>query len=115
LTEAELMRRLLPEDEYAGWLAAFLPRLGAEDDPLLAVPRVLDAADGHAVHLHGLALSRAWQLRRLAAYLPDDRGRRVLAAADAQVASAEHQISDGHLMATHWLVSFALLAEDASG
>ncbi|MGB9377359.1 MAG: DUF2891 family protein, partial [Mycobacteriales bacterium] len=34
LCEADLMRRVLPAQEYAGWLAAFLPELGSEGDPL---------------------------------------------------------------------------------
>ena len=113
LCEAELMRRTLPEQEYADWLAAFLPRLATEGDTLLEVPEVRDRSDGHLVHLHGLALSRAWLLRRLAPHLPEDRASRARAAADRQVAAVAEEIVAGDLMATHWLVSFALLAEDA--
>jgi hypothetical protein len=110
LTEAALLRRVLGED-FPAWLDGFLPRLGEEGDRLLEVPEVLDPSDGHAVHLHGLALSRAWQLRQLAAFLPEHRAARVLAAADAQEASALPAVTEGHVMSTHWLVSFALLAQ----
>jgi hypothetical protein len=114
LVEAELMRRVLAPGEYAAWLDGFLPGLAAPDDPLLEVPRVLDDSDGKAVHLHGLALSRAWLLRTLAAHLVPDRRERALAAADRKVEAVSQQIVSGDLMSTHWLVSFALLA-DAAG
>ncbi len=112
LCEADLMRRVLPPAELEPWLAGFLPRLAADGDPLLDVPRVLDRTDGKAVHLFGLALSRAWQLRLLAPHLPPDRADRIARATDAQVAAVETEIVSGDFMATHWLVSFALLAAD---
>jgi hypothetical protein len=113
LCEADLMRRVLPPDELATWLAGFLPGLGTTDDPLLDVPRVLDRTDGKAVHLFGLALSRAWQLRLLAPALDDDRRERIEAATARQVAAIEREIVEGDFMSTHWLVSFALLAATA--
>ncbi len=116
LCEVELMRRVLGAAEFSDWLAAFLPDLGVDPaSPLFALPVVLDDHDGQLVHLYGLGLSRAWQLRRLASALPSDDARVELlrAEADEYVAWAAPQISDGDFMATHWLVSFALLAETA--
>ncbi|NYJ76009.1 DUF2891 family protein [Allobranchiibius huperziae] len=113
LCEADLMGRVLPAPEYEAWLAAFLPGLGAPDDPLLELPEVRDRSDGHAVHLFGLALSRAWQLRRLQGLLPPDRSGRVARASARQVAHVEREIVAGDFMSTHWLVSFALLAATA--
>lgn len=110
LCEAELMSRVLPEQDFRPWLAGFLPGLGAEDDNLLHTPIVLDRQDGQAVHLFGLALSRAWLLRSLSRFVAEDRRDRMLAAADRLVAAPEAEISDGDFMSTHWLVSFALLA-----
>lgn len=110
LCEADLMGRVLPPEEYAAWLAAFLPHLAEEGDPLLTVPEVLDRTDGKAVHLYGLGLSRAWQLRRLAPTLDLDRQQRIAAATRAQVEHVEREIVSGDFMSTHWLVSFALLA-----
>ena len=75
---------------------------------------MLDRTDGKAVHLFGLALSRAAHLRTLAAYLPEDRAGRARAAAYAQVEAVQGEIVSGDLMSTHWLVSFALLAEAAA-
>lgn len=113
LCEADLMGRLLEPQEYAEWLAAFLPHLAEAGDPLLTVPEVLDRTDGKAVHLYGLGLSRAWQLRRLAPVLDDGRRQRIVAATRVQVEHVEQEIVAGDFMSTHWLVSFALLAATA--
>ncbi|RIK17056.1 MAG: DUF2891 domain-containing protein [Acidobacteria bacterium] len=110
LTEAVLMAHVLPSGRYAEWLAGFLPGLGdGRHEHLLEVPEVRDPTDGQYAHLLGLALSRAWHLRELAAHLPDVADR-LRAAADAQEEAVLHHIVDGDFMATHWLVSFALLA-----
>lgn len=111
LAEACLMQRVLTAAEFPGWLSTFLPGLAAQQDQLLAVPEVLDSTDGKLVHLYGLALHRAAALRRLAPALDDDRAARALSSADQQQAWASQQISHGDFMSTHWLVSFALLAE----
>ena len=108
LCEAVLMQRVLPD--FAQWLPRFLPGLTEPDCPLFDVPAVLDRTDGQAVHLVGLALSRAWQLRLLAADLESAASPRCRAAADRLVDSALPEITGGDFMATHWLVSFALLA-----
>lgn len=112
LTEADLLRRVLPTDEFADWLTGFLPGLGHEDDPLLEVPTVTDRTDGRGVHLFGLALSRAGQLRRLAPHLDAPAAARVRTRADAMEQAVVPEILGGDFVATHWLVSFALLAHD---
>ena len=114
LCEADLMRRVLTPTELADWLPAFLPDLGTAEDPLLAVAEVRDRTDGQLVHLYGLGLSRAWQLRRLAPWLPTERQERVALATAAQATVVEQEIVTGDFMSTHWLVSFALLAATAS-
>lgn len=114
LCEADLMRRVLPENEFTTWLFGFLPHLAEEDDPLLGVPEVLDRNDGQAVHLFGLALSRAWQLRLLSPYLSGEAQARVTTATARQVAVVGDEIVTGDFLATHWLVSFAVLAATAA-
>lgn len=113
LSESELMRRVLPAADFSRWLAAFLPGLGTDRHArLLETPTVHDRTDGQLVHLFGLALSRGWQLRELAAALPPGGARVALAeSADRQIAFAEDEVTTGDFMSTHWLVSFALLAE----
>jgi hypothetical protein len=110
LTEAELMRRVLPADEYKSWLIAFLPGLGTDQHlHLLEVPTTDDSGDGQLAHLSGLALSRAWQLRTIAPTLPEVADV-LRAGADRQVEAVLPTVTEGDFMSTHWLVSFALLA-----
>ncbi|TCC35366.1 DUF2891 family protein [Kribbella speibonae] len=112
LSEAELMRRVLPATEFAGWLANFLPGLGQDaHQHLLEVPVTDDSGDGQLAHLSGLALSRAWQLRTIAPALPVADVLR--AGADRQIDAVLPTVTDGDFMSTHWLVSFALLADQA--
>lgn len=110
LTEAELMRRVLNDDEYKAWLTAFLPGLGTDQHlHLLEVPVTDDSGDGQLAHLSGLALARAWQLRTIAPALPDVADT-LRAGADRQVEAVLPTVTEGDFMSTHWLVSFALLA-----
>ena len=113
LTEAELMRRVLPDAEFADWLSAFLPGLGKDAHRhLLEVPITDDTGDGQLAHLSGLALSRAWQLRTIAPALPDVASA-LRQGADRQVEATLPTVTGGDFMSTHWLVSFALLADQA--
>ncbi|MGZ0148613.1 DUF2891 family protein [Kribbella sp. WER1] len=113
LSEAELMRRVLPAAEFGSWLSAFLPGLGkGQHRHLLEVPVTDDSGDGQLAHLGGLALSRAWQLQTLAPALPDVADA-LRAGADRQVEAVLPTVTDGDFMSTHWLVSFALLADQA--
>ncbi|MFF1877797.1 DUF2891 family protein [Leifsonia sp. NPDC058230] len=107
LSEADLMRRVLPAADFAAAFEALLPDVNA--DSLVLTPAVvLDETDGYQVHLHGLNLSRAGQVARIAAELGDtpvaavlrrSHGR-LLEAGLAAVVTREYQSS-------HWLASFA--------
>ena len=113
LTEAELMRRVLPADEFATWLTAFLPGLGTDaHQHLLELPVTDDSGDGQLAHLSGLALSRAWQLRTIAPALPEVADK-LRAGANRQIEAVLPTVTGGDFMSTHWLVSFALLADQA--
>ncbi|MDP5226959.1 MULTISPECIES: DUF2891 family protein [Arthrobacter] len=116
LSEADLMQRLLPSGEFAQWLHSFLPRLHAESR-MLAVVGVADESDGYMVHLHGLNLTRAGQLARVAAALPaEDALRPVLrAAVEPLFRAGMHGLASGDFMSTHWLASFAWDARESIG
>ena len=112
LMEAECLRRLVPADEFAAWLARFLPRLvDGEPATLFEPAAVSDRSDGQIAHLDGLNLSRAWCWRHLAADAPAALRPRLLAAAERHFAAALPHLAD-HYMGEHWLASFALLALD---
>ena len=83
LEEIDLMRRVLPMDEFHLWMDAFAPQL-KQNDYMLEVARVSDRSDGKLVHLDGLNFSRAWVLYGLAHQYPDYN--HLLQIADAHLA-----------------------------
>lgn len=109
LAIAALMQATLPATDFPGWLAGFMPYgLG----PLAEPPLVTDHSDAQITHLDGLALSRAWMLRRIAGGIPGDDSLReaLLAAAAANLAAGMPHAFGGDYVGEHWLASFAALA-----
>ncbi|AKT50996.1 DUF2891 family protein [Arsenicicoccus sp. oral taxon 190] len=113
LAEADLMRRVLPAEEFGRWLDAFLPSLGCAEHPLLQLPEVVDPTDGKGAHLLGLALHRAAALRSVAVALTPRERERIQTVTQGHIEATERHIVAGDFMATHWLVSFAILAATA--
>ena len=110
LMEADLMRRLLPQQEFAAWLDAFLPGIPRDGrGDWLETGIVLDPSDGKLVHLDGVNLSRAWNLRNIANALPpaDPRIAALRAAADRHAEAGIANVSAEHYEGSHWLASFA--------
>jgi len=70
LAEADLMRRVLPPDEFAVWVDRFLP--SSELSDLLAPQPVVDPSNGQLAHIAGLNMSRAWMAEGVASVLPSD-------------------------------------------
>jgi hypothetical protein len=97
LVEAVLMKEVLPESRFAGWILRFVPK-GFE--ALSSPPRPADRSDPKQSHLDGLALSRAWCFRRL--------GYAELA--ETHLAQGLPHVSGGDYVGEHWLASFAALA-----
>ena len=112
LCEAELMSLLLSSAELAEWLTTFLPGLAEEEPQSLFLPaEVSDPTDGQIAHLHGLNLSRAWALTRLAERLPegDHRIEPMLTAARRHAEASLPQVAGSHYMVEHWLACYAVL------
>ena len=111
LAEADLMRRVLPADQFANWFHAFLPGLAkGEPKNLLEIAIVSDRTDPQLGHLDGLNLSRAWAMRHVAAALPDnDPARWTLEeAGHTHAVDALLHVATGHYEGEHWLGSFAV-------
>jgi hypothetical protein len=96
LVEAALMQEVMAPAVFRAWLKDYLPA-GIES---LEPPTVADRADPKQSHLDGLALSRAWCLRKLGH----------AEAAERQLAAALPHVTGGHYVGEHWLASFACLA-----
>ncbi|MDE2260950.1 MAG: DUF2891 domain-containing protein [Gammaproteobacteria bacterium] len=114
LMEAALMGDVMPKEDFAAWLVAFLPHAArGEPATLFAPATVTDRTDGKIAHLDGLNLSRAWCWRRVVADLPSTDALRARAqeAIAAHLASALGHVA-GDYMGEHWLATFALLALD---
>jgi len=110
LMEADLMRRVMPQAEYAAWLAKFLPQIPADGSTGWLTPgEVRDPTDGKLVHLDGVNLSRAWAMEGIASALPKDDPRvpSLLATAKLHADSGLKAVSDKNYEGSHWLGSFA--------
>lgn len=118
LMEADLMRRVLPQAEFAAWLDGFLPQIPRDGSADWLTPGiVLDPTDGKLVHLDGVNLSRAWALEGISAALPADDTRvpALLAAAAVHKQTGIASVSEAHYAGSHWLASFATYLETRRG
>ncbi len=111
IAEADVMRRLLPRDEYARWLGLFLPVIPKDSSTKWLRPGVVtDPTDGKLAHLDGLNLSRAWMLDRIGVALPagDPRVASLRATATEHARDGLKAVTGEHYEGGHWLGSFAL-------
>ncbi len=90
LAEADVMRRVLSQDEF----------------PVVSP----DPSDPKLAHLDGLNLSRAWMLEGIASALPQDdlRQHGLSAAAGAHRRAGLAAVTGAHYEGGHWLGSFAV-------
>ena len=106
LSEADFMRRVLPAEEFAAWLGAFLP---GPLPPTLEPVNVPEDEEDAFGHLHGLHLTRAWMLQGIASALPASDPRQgewaALAARNAEAGFAG--VDPSNYIGSHWLGSFA--------
>jgi len=111
LGEADLMRRLLPSDDFAVWLRIFLPQISSSSANKWLQPVASpDRSDPKLAHLDGLNLSRAWMLAGIAEALPkgDKRLPSILAVAEAHRRAGLAAVTGEHYEGGHWLGSFAV-------
>jgi hypothetical protein len=111
LGEADLMRRVLPPEEFTRWLAGFLPHLPRNGSAAWLEPGVVsDPSDPKLAHLDGLNLSRAFMLEGIATGLRPGDARRasLLAAAARHSAKGLASVTGEHYEGGHWLGTFAV-------
>jgi hypothetical protein len=118
LGEADVMRRVLPQKEFAKWLGEFMPQIptslksagGGGSYNWLPVAISPDPSDPKLAHLDGLNLSSAWMLEGILSALPPDDSRRpaLQAAAEAHARAGLAAVTGEHYEGGHWLGSFAV-------
>lgn len=110
LEVSDLMRRILPRDQFAAWFGKFLTPEGLAN--VLKPPVVSDRTDYQIVHLDGLSLSRAWCAKGIANALPanDPRRAQLMKASRDLIAGALPHVASGEYGGEHWLASFAVYA-----
>lgn len=111
LAEADLMRRVLPIEEFGDWFGRFMPQIPVNDDADWLLPVVpSDPSDPKLAHLDGLNLSRAWMLYGIAGSLdPSDlRGGALRNTAQRHADAGTAAINAARYEGSHWLPSFAV-------
>jgi hypothetical protein len=111
LGEADLMRRVLPQREFAKWLGTFLPQIPVMSKSGWLTPVASpDPSDPKLAHLDGLNLSRAWMLEGIASALAtnDKRLAQLGQAGDAHKHAGLAAVTGEHYEGGHWLGSFAV-------
>lgn len=111
IAEADVMRRVMKQDEFSRWLSAFLPQIPRDGRADWLKPAIsMDPTDPKLAHLDGLNLSRAWMLEGIASALPasDKRLAAIHAAAAAHREKGLAAVTGEHYEGGHWLGSFAV-------
>lgn len=110
LEEADLMRRVLPKQEFLAWFKAFISPAGLQH--LTRLPVVSDRTDYQIVHLDGLCFSRSWCMKGLANALPATHPARklLLRSSVKHLSEALPHVVSGNYGGEHWLASFVVYA-----
>ncbi|GAB7095506.1 DUF2891 domain-containing protein [Halolamina litorea] len=112
LTEANLMRRVLPDAEYDDWLDGFLPDLSESRnrDFFEPVDASADGEGGMALHLVGLNLAKAWGLAEVADAVDGGTAGRLAESAERHFEAGLGGAFTDDYAGSHWLSSFVLYA-----
>lgn len=110
LEEMDLMRRVLPKQEFLAWMQRFVSLKDLQH--LTQLPVVSDRTDYQIVHLDGLCLSRSWCMKGIASVLPDNHPAKKLLRQSAinHLSTALPHVVSGNYGGEHWLASFAVYA-----
>ncbi len=110
LEEADLMRNVLPKDQFVPWFNKWINKASLEH--LTKLPVVSDRTDMQIVHLDGLCFSRSWCMKGIAKQLPanDPRKKILIHSAVKHLNASLPNIASGDYGGEHWLASFAVYA-----
>ena len=107
---ADLMRRILPQKEFAKWFNQFYEKRSIAN--ISQIPIISDINDFQTVHLVGLSFSRAWTMKGISKSLPENHPlkKQLSTTADQFLANALPLLFQGNYGGDHWLASFAVYA-----
>ncbi len=110
LLAADLMRRIYDTKQFTRWFDEYYDKKSL--NRILELPIVSDRKDYQIVHLDGLAFSRAWCLKGIAAHLHKKPAISKLLNLTANhfIQSALPNITHDNYGGSHWLASFAVYA-----
>jgi len=105
---ADLMRRVLPQNEFAKWLDHFYEKRSLEN--IEKIPIISDINDYQTVHLVGLSFSKAWCMKGISQALPEKHKlkKQFKNTADQFLQNALPLLFQGNYGGDHWLASFAV-------
>ncbi len=108
LSEADLMARVLTEDEYEIWLDLFEPNGFDALEPV----EVVDPSNGQLAHWAGLNFSRSWMLSRISKALSPDHplSDKLNQNAQKHLEAALPMAAHPDYMISHWVPTFAVYA-----
>ena len=119
LNEADVMRRILPKEEFVKWFDKFCPSINfpSKFKKIISPIPVSDPTDGKLVHLAGLDLSRAWTLQSIASVYNtnDPRKATLIEAAEAHAEVGYEYVFSGFYEGDHWLATFAIFLHTRAG
>ncbi len=107
LEEIDIMRKVVPKEEFIVWINKFLPKI-TQNDFYMTLGEVSDRTDGHLVHLDGVNFSRAWCIYDLAKNYKEFDHLKVVANEHINYSLAN--LVDDDYEGGHWLASFAINA-----
>lgn len=107
---ADLMRRVLPQKEFAKWLDHFYDKRSLKN--IYEIPIVSDLNDYQTVHLVGLSFTRAWCMKGVAKALPENHHLKKTFEKSAEkfLQNGLPLVFQGNYGGDHWLGSFAVYA-----
>ncbi|RMZ59768.1 DUF2891 domain-containing protein [Chryseobacterium nematophagum] len=107
---ADLMRRVLPQNEFVKWLNNFYEKRSLEN--IEKIPVVSDLSDYQTVHLVGLSFSKAWCMKGIAKSLPNNHALKnnFQKTATIFLNNGLPLLFQGNYGGDHWLASFAVYA-----
>lgn len=107
---SDLMTRILPQKEYVKWFNHFYEKRSIEN--ISQIPVISDINDFQTVHLVGLSFTRAWCMKSIAKFLPENHKYKkpFEETADKFLSNALPLVFKGNYGGDHWLASFAVYA-----